>query len=189
MGYYTEFRGEIEISPVLKDEHKAYLDAFCETRRMKRDEEKVAKLPDPLREAVGLPVGPEGAFYVAGVGFMGQDRDESIVDYNKPPGLPSYSREIPFLQRWEIEQEAKKSTEVQPSLWCPWEVYVSSNNKHILWIPDEGKHYNYIEWLRYLIANFFQPWGYTLNGTVQWRGEEWDDSGAIRVQDNSVEII
>src|SRR4051812_5354159 len=40
----------------LKREHAVYLRAFSAMRRVKRDAKKVAVLPDPLREAVGLPV-------------------------------------------------------------------------------------------------------------------------------------
>jgi hypothetical protein len=54
----------------MKPEHVTYLKAFNGTRRMKRDAGKAARLGDPLREAVGLPVGREGAYFVGGQGFF-----------------------------------------------------------------------------------------------------------------------
>ena len=66
MGYTTDFNGEFEVSPSLSYDHKQYLDAFATTRRMKRDQDIAETLPDPVREAVGLPIGYEGAYFVGG---------------------------------------------------------------------------------------------------------------------------
>ncbi len=57
---------------------------------MKRGVTKLTEW-DALREAVGLPFGREGGYYVAGVGCEGA----SVLDYNEPP-------------------------EGQPGLWCQW---------------------------------------------------------------------
>ena len=86
MGYTTDFSGEFDFDEPLTPEQVAYLAAFNKTRRMARDEEKVAKMPDPVREADGLPVGFEGSYFVGGDGDYGQDRDDSILDFNEPPG-------------------------------------------------------------------------------------------------------
>ena len=64
MGYHTEFRGAFAISPPLRAHHLAYLRKFNEIRHEKRDTEAAAKIPDPLREAVGLPLGPDACFFV-----------------------------------------------------------------------------------------------------------------------------
>ena len=56
MGYTTNFRGEFRISPPLTEEHRAYLTAFAGSRRMLRDAALAGERPDPVREAVGLPV-------------------------------------------------------------------------------------------------------------------------------------
>jgi hypothetical protein len=50
------------------------------------------------------------------------------------------------------------------------------------------KFYYYIEWITYLIDNFIGPWGYVLNGTVQWYGEDRDDIGMIIIKDNTVSV-
>lgn len=78
MGYSTDFNGHFNIKPTMQQEHIAYLNEFNNTRRMQRDVDKTKKLSDPLREAVGLPVGTEGEF------FVGVD-DESIINHNSPP--------------------------------------------------------------------------------------------------------
>ncbi len=44
------------------------------------------KLRDPLREAVGLPLGEEGAYYMAGeISFDPNFTDPTIINYNEPP--------------------------------------------------------------------------------------------------------
>jgi hypothetical protein len=144
----------------LRPEHAAYLKLFNETRRMKRDAAVAARLPDPVREAVGLPVGSEGGYFVGAGGHAGQDRDESVLDYNEPPAG-------------------------QPGLWCQWTP--SEDRTAIVWDGGE-KFYSYGEWLEYLIEHFLGPWGYVLNGEMRWLGEADEDRGTIRVADNVVSL-
>ena len=155
MGYDTTFDGVFKLDKPLATEHALYLKKFSETRRMRRDSTKAAELSDPVREAVGLEIGNQGEFYVGADGFMGQDRDESILDYNYPPST-------------------------QPGLWCQW--VPSQDGTGIEWDCNE-KFYHYIQWLSYIIVNFLKPWGYVLNGKVCWRGEDFEDTGAIIVED------
>jgi hypothetical protein len=128
---------------------------------MKRNPEVAAKMDDPKRNAVGLPIGDEGEFFVGGDGFMGQDKDDSIKDYNYPPAN-------------------------QPGLWCQW--IPNEEGTEIEWDGGE-KFYDYVEWLEYLICKFLRPWGYTLNGEVEWQGEERIDVGKIVAEDNSLRIL
>jgi hypothetical protein len=133
---------------------------FSETRRMKRDARKASEFVDPVREAVGLPIGIQGGYYVSARGFAGQDRDSSIVDYNVPP-------------------------QGQPGLWCQWEP--NDDGTEIEWNGAE-KFYDYIEWINYLIAHFLTRWGYKLNGEVEWQGGRRDDLGKIVIVDNVIQI-
>lgn len=160
MGYTTDFFGKFEISPVLKAEHREYLQKFEDTRRMKRNSEICEKMKDPIRKKVGLPVGTEGEYFVGGTGFAGQDRDESIIDCTYPPST-------------------------QPGLWCQW--VPTESGDALEWDGGE-KFYNYVEWLQYLIDNFFSKWEYVLNGEVEWEGEDRGDIGTIIVKNNIIEI-
>jgi hypothetical protein len=142
----------------LKTEHAAYLKQFSDTRRMRRDPKELDQFLDPVREAVGLPPGEEGGYFVAGGGFHGQDRDASVLDYNRPP-------------------------KNQPGLWCQWTP--NEFGTAIVW--DQGeKFYYYVEWLEYIINHFLTPWGYVVNGKVKWAGEDEADHGTIVVKDNKV---
>jgi hypothetical protein len=156
MGYSTDFHGQFDCTPPLKPEHLAFLNAFSDTRRIQRDAEKAALLPDPIREAAGLPIGVEGANYVGGR----EGNDASIANYNYPP-------------------------EGQPSLYCQW--VPTPDNAAIEWDGNE-KFYNYEEWIAYLIENHLGPWGYKLNGEVEWNGEDRDDIGMIVIKDNVVSV-
>ncbi len=161
MGYTTDFVGEFTLNTKLADNHYKYLISFSNTRRMKRDSKLAESYSDPVRNSVVLPIGDEGEYYVGASGFMGQSNDESIVNYNDPPSS-------------------------QPGLWCQW--VPSFDRTKIEWNGGE-KFYNYVEWLEYLISNFIKPWGYVLNGDVDWRGEDWDDAGTISVKDNVVSVL
>lgn len=162
MGYTTEFEGSFSITPPLQEKHRAYLAAFATTRRMRRDATKAAKRPDPARETVGLPIGTEGGYFVGEEGFMGQGPSPfgDVVDHNRPPAG-------------------------QPGLWCQWAP--EQDGSVLSWDGNE-KFYDYVEWLNYLIAHFLKPWGYTLNGAVEWQGEERGDQGRIVVNNNTVKI-
>lgn len=161
MGYSTDFRGRFDLDKPLTDEQSDYLVAFAETRRMERDQKIAETLPDPKRAAAGLPVGHCGCYFVGGVGFMGQDRDASVTNGNAPP--PG-----------------------QPSLWCQW--VPSADGSGIEWDGGE-KFYHYVDWLEYLIRHFLSPWGYVLNGEVEWTGEDRDDIGKIVVVNNAVSVL
>lgn len=141
MGYTTNFNGSFELDKPLTDEHRAYLEAFNNTRRMARDASKAALLDDPVRIAAGLPIGERGAYYVGAKGLAGQDRDDSIIDYNQPP-------------------------KGQPGLWCQW-MPDDGGGATIVWDQSE-KFYHYVEWLEYLIEHFLQPWDTPL--PVRWSG-------------------
>lgn len=160
MGYSTDFTGSFELDKPLTDEHREYLEKFNYTRRMARDAAKAELLPDPVRQAVGLPIGTQGGYFVGAEGTAGQHSEASILDYNNPP-------------------------QGQPGLWCQW--VPSEDGEEIMW--DEGeKFYDYVSWLEYIIEHFLAPWGYVLNGEVEWSGEDREDIGLLVVVDNVVTV-
>lgn len=151
MGYTTYFEGSFTCTPALNEAQIAYLKQFAHTRRMSRNADIAATIPDPLREAVGLPIGEEAEFFVGGAGWCGQDRDRSILNYNTEPNS-------------------------QPGLWCQW--IPTEDGNGIEWDGGE-KFYNYIKWIKYLNEKFLKPWGIVLDGKVSWSGEESSDVGVI----------
>lgn len=166
MGYTTEFSGRFKFNKPLTPELDAYLLAFAQTRRMKRNANIAAKMPDPKREAAGLDLGGEDApYFTGGLGFYGQDIDKSVLDANEPPTG-------------------------QPGLWCQWipaTVDGADGNvaSYLEWDGGE-KFYDYVEWLEYLIKHFLAPNGYVLNGSVRYRGEDFDDYGTLTCKNNEV---
>ena len=161
MGYTTDFEGQFDLDRELAPEHAAYLRQFSDTRRMKRDEQIVSRMRDPIRVAAKLPPGTEGQYFVGGDGWDGVlPWDGSILDYNREPST-------------------------QPGLWCQW--VPTEDNDGIEWNGTE-KFYDYVPWLRYLIDHFLKPWGYRLDGLVRWSGEEVSDIGLIEVKDNVVHV-
>ena len=123
-------------------------------------QEYLKKFANTRRMARKLPkkYGVEGEFYVDGGGMCGQDHEDSVIDYNHPPST-------------------------QPGLWCQW--VPTDDGMGIEWDGGE-KFYHYVEWLQYIVSNFLEPKGYVLNGTVSWHGEDSDDVGVIKVEDNVI---
>ena len=127
---------------------------------MQRDPAKIKHSNVHTHTLAGLKNGEEGGYFVDAEGHAGQDRDASIIDYNRPP-------------------------KGQPGLWCQW--IPNDEGTVIEWDGGE-KFYEYEQWLEYIIDNFLKPWGYVLNGEVTWEGEESGDLGKLIVEDNVVII-
>src|SRR5262249_21771947 len=90
--------------------------------------------------------GEDAEFFVGGGDFAGQEHSEDVIEYNGPPAT-------------------------QPGLWCQWQP--SEDGQRIEWDGGE-KVYDYVPWLEYLIAKFIAPWGYVLNGEVEWGGRGFE---------------
>lgn len=161
MGYTTWFDGSLKFNKPVEDWLVEYINKFNNTRRMKRDNAKIKELfPDWKKQCFAGNLGEEGEFFVGGLGFYGQDSDGSVLNNNGP-------------------------AKTQPGLWCQW--IIGGDNDELMW--DEGeKFYDYVEWLKYMINNFFDPLGYILNGDITWEGEESDDTGIIHVENNNVDV-
>ena len=157
MGYTTEFTGNFKLNKPLDHKTADILNGLNRTRRMMRDPKKLAKVLNITYEECIKKYGKEAEFYF---NFLesGQQNDDSIVDYNRPPHC-------------------------QPSLWCQW--MYNPEKQTIEW--DQGeKFYEYIGWLKYILN--ILPEEYTVNGTVRWQGENRKDSGTIDVHNNTIFI-
>jgi hypothetical protein len=177
MGYTTDFMGCLELTPKLNEKQRDYINLISSTRRMKRDVNKLMELykgehGNPFAKNKKDPkevYGHEGEFFAKDDGNFGQGDDGSVIDHNCPPGQKGFA-----------QGEVEKG---QPGLWCQWEI--SEDGTELFWDGGE-KFYNYIAWLKYIIKNFFIPWGIFANGEIEWQGEERDDIGKIKVKNNEI---
>ena len=192
MGYTTNFDGSLKLSKNLTEEQFKYIELFNETRRMKRDVNKLMELYDGKHGYPGRTGTPEeiygndGEYFVGGTGHAGQDRDDSIIDYNTPPGQLDFTMEN-FQERWTQNELRKVEGKCQPGLWCQWGVADRNGVQTFEWDGGE-KFYNYVEWMSYLITHFFEPWGIKLTGEIEWVGEDSEDRGKIVVENNDIAV-
>lgn len=82
MGYTTKFSGKFQLDHPLFDFQALYLLDFARTRRVKRSQSILMTIPDPGREAVGLPLGEEGGYFI---NESHPQATESVIDENRPP--------------------------------------------------------------------------------------------------------
>ncbi len=77
-----------------------------------------------------------------------------------------------------------------PGKYCQWVPNSSPGYESdgISWDGGE-KFYEYVEWARYIVEHFLAPWGYKLNGTIIWQGEQVGDVGMLIMKDNVLEVI
>lgn len=78
-----------------------------------------------------------------------------------------------------------QSDKDKPGFYCQW--VPNADGTAIEWDGGE-KFYEYVEWIRYIITNFIEPWGLKLNGDVEWRGEDGDDMGLLSIKDNVLTV-
>jgi len=201
MGYTTDFIGSFQFNREVSVKEKEYINRFSDTRRMKRDVNKLMELyegkhgyPFPyllsgqvMNNTPETIYGKDGEYFAREDGNSGQVEDNSILDYNLPPGQAEYTGGgDDFSKRWAENQKRIKEGVCQPGLWCQW--VVSDDGENLEWDGEE-KFYEYIAWLKYLINHFFSKWGLVLNGEVEWEGEDSQDRGKIVVKDNVVKVL
>ena len=195
MGYSTDFGGSFQLSRPTTTVEKDFLDKLVETRRMKRD---VNKLMEMFKGEHGYPFAEDktnpnqvygymGEYFVGGGGSMGRAQDDSIIDYNSASGEIGWQDyKGDWVLKQKLQDQLNNDSLKQPGLWLQWEL--SLDGTELSWDGNE-KFYDYIEWLQYLIQHFFEKWGIKLNGEVEWQGEDSSDFGKIVVTDNVVEIL
>jgi hypothetical protein len=172
MGYSTEFRGQLSVTPPLTPEQLAFITAFNDTRRMGRDNKVLMEvhkgehgLPGADKTNADEVYGKFGEYYVG-------DDNLGVFDQNAAPG----------------QSQIFGNSECQPGLWCGWTVYADDETNQTFEHDGGEKFYNYVEWLQYMIKFFFIPWGVMLNGEIDWRGEDWEDNGVITVVNNNFTV-
>lgn len=163
MGYSTDFTGQFDLDKPLTPEHYNYLKRFARIRHMRWNAARIENMADPIREAVELPVGNDGMYFVTDLAMEESyghhyPHNTAIVDYNdSPAGVPG--------------------------LWLQWTP--TDDGKAFVWDGGE-KFYAYVPWLKFIITHFLAPWGYVLSGRVEWQGEDPSDQGVIIVENNVV---
>ena len=193
MGYSTDFDGSFKLSRPATAEEREYVNRIADTRRMQRD---VTKLMELYKGKHGNPFakdktnadevyGFKGEYFAKDDGDMGQGNDGSVIDHNAASGeiaWKDYNGD--WAKREELQNAINADIIKQPGLWCQWRL---DDETTLSWDGSE-KFYNYIEWLQYLIAHFFEPWGIKLNGECFWQGEDNSDMGKIEITDNVINI-
>ena len=159
---------------MLRPEHKAYLRRFSEIRHLPLQEERLQSLSDPLRLAVGLPVGTHGMYFT---GMIEGDPNHSYGLVQD--ALLEYSCALP---RTDVLAVQENEPSLFPSRYCQWEP--TRNGKGIEWSQGD-KFYGDVEWLRFLLEHFLLPWGYDLTGAVSYQGEQ-GEHGKIIVENHQV---
>ena len=157
MGYNTDFTGCIKINKPVDENTKNILFGLNNTRRMKRNVNKLAEILNISLEECVNKYGEEGEFYFIDDNEMGQSHTKDITNFNEPPTS-------------------------HPGLWCNWRL--NEKNNTIEW-DEMDKFYDFIEWMEYLV-NILSNRGYILNGKISWEGEDRDDTGTITVENNKV---
>ena len=202
MRYKMATKGSLDLEPKLTAMQTEYLNRFHEMTHFTLDPRRLRGVPDPAREAVGLPIGRRGAYFV---GDIPRDPDHDVIFAHTPPGqeVLEYRHGFQTAQGWvECQNDSphpgdhgcttytetvwNSDPEVeQPSSLCRWTP--SDDGTRLEWDGEDAVVFQ-VEWLMYLIKHFLTPWGVTVNGELTWCGENPDDTGKIIVVDSQVSV-
>ncbi len=138
LGEWPGTEGSLTITPPLEPAQRAYLGAFHASRRVARDPAVLGDVPDPARDAVHLPLGPEAGYFVADVND--ETTGSGVIDVNRP-------------------------ALGQPSLYCDW--VPTSDGSALEWAGEDSFEAP-VEWIAYLDATFLGPWQRQVTGHVDW---------------------
>lgn len=166
-GCYTDFDGILHFWEGKKLDRNQidYLNEFSKIQHGFLDVNQIKYRPDPLRKAVGLPVGVHGCFYI----YSNDDEAAKNLLHQRQATPPS----------------------IWPSLssWCCW---VPTESGDGLQWNGNGREYDSAKWLQWLQDNILIRWGFQLTGHVFYRyftllGEQRfgcspDDMGVIYVE-------
>lgn len=103
-------------------------------------------------------------------------------------GQLKLSRTLTLKEKKEIDSISEtdwRNDNTKPGYYCQW--VVTEDGEFLEWDGNE-KFYDYVEWLQWLIDNFFKSKDIVLNGELKWNGEENGDLGKIIVKDNVIEV-
>ncbi|AKG36403.1 hypothetical protein [Paenibacillus durus] len=148
-----KYKKELVLNKRLDTETYALITGLARTRRMKRDVSMLYVQGD-----IEANYGVEGEFYFEPNDFSnnGQKIDDSILDYNTPPGC-------------------------QPDLWLFW--IPANDGCSLIWEgPDDSDYI--LDWIAYLIQKIFEPREYVLNGKFQILTEIGLET--IEIKDNHI---
>jgi len=102
------------------------------------------------------------------------------------PLTPEHKEMLEEFSDTEHEDESGRSggEGKPPSIYCQW--VPTEDGTGLEWDGAE-KFYYCTEWLGYLVAHFFKPWGYVLNGCMEWVSAIYEPAaGTIVVHDNEI---
>jgi len=113
---------------------------------------------------------------------MGYTTDfRGVLDFDKP----LTAEQVEVINDFNEERHDQNVEIEYPGIWCQWRS--SDDGKYLEW--DQGeKFYNYVEWLQFLIDNYFEKWGVQLNGQINWYGEDNGDLGQIHVTNSKITV-
>ena len=138
------FQGAFNLTPALSAAQAAYLDAFLAVQHGFWPPEYIRQQPDLLRDAVGLPLGEDAAFYVGHCSNGLKGRHPFIDKHRTTSPGPG---DQPHCGR------------------CPWQL--SSDQRQLL--PSKKKLTTMpLKWLAWLVTYILAPWKINLTGLASY---------------------
>ena len=154
------FQGAFQLSPALSAAQITYVQAFLSVQHGFWPLQYVQQQPDALREAVGLPLGEDAAFFVGHSSNGLKGRNPFIDKHNMSPAGPGG----------------------QPHCGsCPWQL--SDDGTQIL--PDKKILAAMpLKWLGWLVTKLFSHWNIDIRGVASYDDPCTSQEGKVVAENN-----
>lgn len=185
------YGGQFKVTPALRPEHAAYLRRFSQMQHVQRDPAILKDLPDPLRAAVGLPLGPHGGLFTGEpppfTGSVLSLRNQTVWDEetgDQPP-LPQFCSWAPTEDGTGFSWRTRYSgmTGADDTIWMKWldawllpnlgEYRLSGNVTRFGYEAEDRTTYDVFKWIESKCEIRLEQHGYRhFMGTLL--GQRWD---------------
>ena len=179
MGYNTDFTGAIRITPRIAEPLAGKLEQWLVLRHMRRD---VAAL-----EQLYATEAERRAHTLFGDGDFGRQGELYLPDQTKEFSTAYFKEEL-YPEGLTDNMSMNNPPANCPGLYCDLALVHSKDGacSYVGWDGAENT-YDVPEWLR-LLASYFVPRGYHLDGTIFANGESGNDFWFIIVDDQDVQV-
>jgi len=117
---------------------------------------------------------------------MGYDtRFSGAIEFSRPLTLAEATTWMNTHEAlYDCDETAK--LDAMPDSYLQW---VPSEDLQALVYDDNEKFYEYKDWLKWVLSHWIGRWGIVANGEILWSGEETDDNGILKVENNILVVV
>ncbi|GAQ83060.1 hypothetical protein KFL_001340140 [Klebsormidium nitens] len=158
--YYTFFQGAFRFAEgkKLTQQQYQYLMLFWGIARSKRNVSLLKLHKDPIRDLVGLPLGPEGALFVSSQEFLDLPKEVQVEFLHQR----EHQLALSITSVGHTSRSTGNAEPFHDKCDCHWVPTMEGTG--LEWDRTRTNFEDYEFWIQYIARNILKPWGLRLEG-------------------------